>query len=140
MPPDAGRLSAADMNAKAPKTPTAHAPIDIGSQNLKTRIMFMKRAGTPRSAMSRAPQTATSGRAMKYPMRATFLSPGSPNRSAMAAVKYAPPAIPPRKKYQTISISQPGVLSIATSLAARAERQHRAEADDERRSDRQERV
>src|ERR1051326_8823132 len=140
MAADDGRLSAAETNAKTPNTPTAHAPIDIGSQNLKTRIMFMKRAGTPRSAMRSAPQTATSGRAMKYPIRATFLSPGSPKRSAMAAVKYAPPAMPPRKKYQTISISQPGALSIATSLAARAEREHRTEADDERRPDRQERV
>jgi hypothetical protein len=39
-------------------------------------------------------------------MRATRLSPGSPKMSAMAAVKYAPPAMPPRKKYQTIIISQ----------------------------------
>src|SRR5438094_1049503 len=73
-------------------------------------------------------------------MRATFLSPASPKRSAMAAVKYAPPAMPPRKKYQTINISQPGVLSIAISLAARPECEHRAEADDERGADRQERV
>jgi len=41
--------------------PTAHAPIDIGSQNLKYSIMFMNRAGTPRSTMSSTPHTATSG-------------------------------------------------------------------------------
>src|ERR1051326_1904935 len=85
MAADDGRLSAAETKPKTPNTPTAHAPIDIGSQNLKTRIMFMKRAGTPRSAMRSAPQTATSGRAMKYPTRATFLSPAWPKRTAEAA-------------------------------------------------------
>src|SRR3990172_8054500 len=58
----------------------------------------------------------------------------------MAAVKYAPPAIPPRKKYQTIIISQLGILSIAASLPAVAEREQRAEPDEDRRADGQERV
>jgi hypothetical protein len=44
-----------------PKTPTAHAPSDIGSQNLKARIMFKNRLGTPRSAMSSSPHAPTSG-------------------------------------------------------------------------------
>ena len=60
-----------DTKANAPKMPTAHAPMDIGSQNLKCRIMFMKRLGTPRSAISSTPQTATSGSESKYPTRAT---------------------------------------------------------------------
>src|SRR5574341_1430855 len=58
----------------------------------------------------------------------------------MAAVKYAPPAIPPRKKYQTIIISQWGILSIAASLPATAEREQRPEPDEDRRADGQERV
>src|SRR5919109_883711 len=101
-----------DTKANAPKIPTAQAPIDIGSQNLKCRIMFMKRLGTPRSAISSTPQMATSGSESRYPTRATAWSRRDPKLSAMAPVKYAPPAIPPRKKYQTIDISQPGILSI----------------------------
>src|SRR5262245_5321318 len=60
----------------------------------------------------------------------------------MAAVKYAPPAIPPKKKYRTISISQPGALGIGPSLApaAIAKRQDRAHAHDQRRADREQRV
>src|SRR5574341_303480 len=41
-----------------------------------------------------------------------------PKLSAMAAVKYAPPAMPPRKKYQMISRCQPGLLSMLVPLAA----------------------
>src|SRR3990172_8524359 len=58
----------------------------------------------------------------------------------MAAVKYAPPAIPPRKKYQTIIISHPGVLSIGVALPTVTKRHQRAQPDDERRADREERV
>src|SRR6266404_1439586 len=58
----------------------------------------------------------------------------------MAAVKYAPPAMPPRKKYQTIIISQWGGLSIGPSLAPFPEREHDAEAYHQRRADRQQRV
>src|SRR5205823_1229275 len=58
----------------------------------------------------------------------------------MAAVKQAPPAIPPRKKYQTIIISQPGVLSIVAPLPPVAECEQGAQADDQRRADGQERV
>src|SRR3989338_10568315 len=58
----------------------------------------------------------------------------------MAAVKYAPPAIPPRKKYQTIIISHPGVLSIGAPLPAVTKPHQRAQPDDERRADREERV
>src|SRR2546427_6952224 len=49
-------------------------------------------------------------------MRITLLSRGPPKLSAMAAVKYAPPAMPPRKKYQTMSQCQSGDLSIAVVL------------------------
>ena len=52
---DGDRLSTDDTKVNRPKTPTAQAPIDIGSQNLKVRIMFMNRVGTPRSAMSKSP-------------------------------------------------------------------------------------
>src|SRR5512146_2375125 len=48
--------------------------------------------------------------------------------------------MPPRKKYHTISMCQPGVLSIAASLSAAAEREERAEADRDRRPDRQQGV
>src|ERR1700674_3802061 len=41
--------SAEDTKAKRPKTPSIHAPIDIGSQNLKFIIMFMKRLGVARA-------------------------------------------------------------------------------------------
>src|SRR5262245_15312648 len=59
----------------------------------------------------------------------------------MAAVKYAPPAIPPRKKYHTISRCQSGDLSIAVSLAAAVpERHDGADPDDERRPDREQRI
>src|SRR5205814_581785 len=57
----------------------------------------------------------------------------------MAAVKYAPPAMPPRKKYQTISIPQSGVLSIAASIPARPEREQRTKTHDHGRADRQQR-
>jgi hypothetical protein len=62
---DDERLSAAEANVNRPNMPTAHAPIDIGSQNLNTRIMLRNRVGTPRSAISRRPHAATSGSAMK---------------------------------------------------------------------------
>src|SRR6266851_726956 len=59
----------------------------------------------------------------------------------MAAVKYAPPAIPPRKKYQTISRCQSGLLSIAGPLpASLAERHDRGHAYQERGAHRQHRV
>src|SRR5438552_6778641 len=53
--------------------------------------------------------------------------------------------MPPRKKYQTISIPQSGVLSIATSgmaasVPARAQREQRSETDRRRRADREQRV
>src|SRR5512132_2846948 len=53
-------------------------------------------------------------------MRITLLSRGPPKLSAMAAVKYAPPAMPPRKKYQTMSRCQSGDLSIAAVLGGTA--------------------
>ncbi len=52
--------SAEETKVKTPKTPSIQAPIDIGSQNLKLRIMFMKRLGVPRSRISRTLQSATS--------------------------------------------------------------------------------
>src|SRR5438045_3418220 len=74
-------------------------------------------------------------------MRATFLSAGSPKMSAMAAVKYAPPAMPPRKKYQTIIISQCGALSMAVSVpTARAEGEQRPEPYEHGGADREQRV
>src|SRR5512132_2780623 len=48
--------------------------------------------------------------------------------------------MPPRKKYQTIIISQPGVLSIAASVPPVAKRQERSQSDHERRADREQRV
>src|SRR5262245_6252314 len=48
--------------------------------------------------------------------------------------------MPPRKKYQTIIISQWGVLSIAASLPAIAEGQQGAEPDHEGRADGEERI
>ena len=41
-------------------------------------------------------------------MRNTPRSRSLPKLSAMAAVKYAPPAIPPMKKYQTMRRCQSG--------------------------------
>src|SRR5262245_26328798 len=48
--------------------------------------------------------------------------------------------MPPRKKYQTIIISQLGALSIAASLPAATEGQQGAEPDHEGRADREERI
>src|SRR6266850_1300248 len=86
-------------------------------------------------------------------MRITLLSRGLPKLSAMAAVKYAPPAIPPRKKYQTMSRCQSGDLSMAAILgvtgapgiaaigpAPLAEGEQRSDAHEERRPDGQQRV
>src|SRR2546427_8684592 len=81
-------------------------------------------------------------------MRITLLSRGPPKLSAMAAVKYAPPAMPPRKKYQTMSQCQSGDLSIAVVLrlaawrlaAPLAERHEGAHAHQERRAHREERI
>src|SRR3989338_3661602 len=58
----------------------------------------------------------------------------------MAAVKYAPPAMPPGQKEQTNIISHSGLLSTPASVPALAERQQRTEPDDQRRADRQQRV
>src|SRR5438046_6836342 len=76
-------------------------------------------------------------------MRITLLSRGPPKLSAMAAVKYAPPAMPPRKKYQTMSRCQSGDLSIAAVLGgatALAEGHERAHPHQERRAHREERI
>src|SRR2546430_10017469 len=104
--------------------------------------MSINRAGTPRSPITSPPHTATTASESSYPTRATPRSRTEPKLSAMAAVKYAPPAMPPRKKYQTIIISQCGVLNIVApaSLSAVAEREQHADADHERGADRQERV
>ncbi len=48
---------AEDTKAKAPKTPSIQAPMDIGSQNLKCIIMLRKRLGVPRSRIRRMPHT-----------------------------------------------------------------------------------
>src|SRR5262249_27206541 len=107
-------------------------------ENLNVPSMLRKRVGTPRSRISRMPHTATSSSASTYPMRTTPRSRELPKLSAIAAVKYAPPAMPPRKKYQTISRCQPGVLSTVSLLsAALAEGHHRADADHEGGADRQ---
>src|SRR5438093_15196 len=71
----------------------------------------------------------------------------------MAAVKYAPPAIPPRKKYQTMRRCQSGDLSMAAILdltvraraglgraAALPEGEQRADSDEQGRADGQERI
>src|SRR5712691_4910226 len=69
-------------------------------------------------------------------MRTTSRSRCPPKLSAMAAVKYAPPAMPPRKKYQTISMCQSGGLSMAVPLSAPlAERHDGRHADQEGRPD-----
>src|SRR4030095_13819264 len=82
----------------------------------------------------------TGGRASRWRTRATLRSRALPKLSAMAAVKYAPPAIPPRKKYQTIIISQCGVLSLRAPLVAVAECQEHAEAYGQGRTDGEQRV
>src|SRR5262245_39224961 len=71
-----------------------------------------------------------------------MLSRALPKLSAMAAVKYAPPATPPRKKYQTISIVHCGFLSIAASASASpvAEAHHDPQADGDRGPDGEERI
>src|SRR5262245_45569975 len=59
----------------------------------------------------------------------------------MAAVKYAPPAMPPRKKYHTIKRCHSGDLSTVASLVAPlAEGHDRADTDDEGRPHRHQRV
>src|SRR6266478_4316480 len=85
-------------------------------------------------------------------MRITLLSRGLPKLSAMAAVKYAPPAMPPRKKYQTMRRCQSGALSMAAVLGVTAlgratigttslpEGEQRPHPDQQGRADGQERV
>src|SRR6266852_169680 len=60
----------------------------------------------------------------------------------MAAVKYAPPAMPPKKKYSTIIMPHSGVLSMAAPVSATtiAEGQERAQPDEDGRADREQRV
>src|ERR1700730_745648 len=147
IPSPSTKESADEAKAKAPKRPSIQAPMDIGSQNLNFMSMFRKRLGVPRSRMRRRPQTETRSSASTSPTRNTLLSLRLPKLSAMAAVKYAPPAIPPRKKYQTMSRCQSGDLSMAAVLgvaaigsAPLAEREERPDADEERRPDGQQRV
>src|SRR5882724_8387071 len=76
-------------------------------------------------------------------MRNTPRSRSLPKLSAMAAVKYAPPAMPPMKKYQTMRRCQSGVLTISIAAllsAAVAEGHEGAHPDEQRRAHRQERV
>src|SRR5262249_41753344 len=131
-----------ETNAKSPNTPRAQAPMDIGSQNLSARSMLRKRDGTPRSAISSRPQSATRGSDNRYPTSATRDDRGPPMLSAIAAVKWAPPAMPPKKKYRTIIIPHSGVLSMPTSVPppAIAEREERTEPDEDGRADREQRV
>src|SRR5919197_803446 len=138
---DEEKLSAEARNENRPKMPSPHAPADMGSENLNTRIMLRNRNGTPRSAMRSNPQAATSGSDKRYPTVAVRRSRTLPKLSAMAAVKYAPPAMPPRKKYSTIIISQSGVLSMVTPVPpALAEGEERAEAHQDSGADGEQRV
>src|SRR4026208_317052 len=76
-------------------------------------------------------------------MRNTPRSRSLPKLSAMAAVKYAPPAMPPMKKYQTMRRCQSGVLTISIAAllsAAVAEGDDRPPPDEQRGAHRQERV
>ena len=59
------KLRTDEAKVNSPKMPTAHAPIDIGSQNLKVRIMLRNRVGMPRSAVSRSPQSPVRGSAIR---------------------------------------------------------------------------
>src|SRR3989442_2444082 len=60
----------------------------------------------------------------------------------MAAVKYAPPAMPPKKKYSTIIMPPSGVLSRPTPVYVSGieEREELAQPDEDGRADRKQRV
>src|SRR5439155_25237808 len=60
----------------------------------------------------------------------------------MAAVKYAPPAMPPKKKYSTIIMPQSGALSMTTPVRPPAvtKREQSAQPDANGRANREQRV
>src|SRR5882724_2708056 len=70
--------------------------------------MCQKRDGLPRSKVSSAPEVTAPQNANEYAVRMTGRSSGRPNHSRVAARKYAPPAMPPTKKYGMMNHVQCG--------------------------------
>src|SRR5262245_54896317 len=104
-----------DSVTKMPKTSSAQAPTDMGDQYLKLgshvrllNSMCQKRLGRPRSRVRSNGQITIAGNATRKARRATPSSRVSPARRSSVPIRYAPPASPPKKKYQTMYHSHCG--------------------------------
>src|SRR3954469_21501232 len=86
--------------ARLPNTVSAHAPMDIGERVLKTRSMFKKRDGRPRSSTSSGGDGIS---AASETRRAIPGGGGSPARSQASATNAEPEAMPPVQKYSGTS-------------------------------------
>ena len=94
---------------EAPLAPRIHEPTLIGDVTLKTRNMFKKRSGRPRSETSSAGLTASPAMLM---YSAAFASGRLPvARAARPRIDEAP-ASPPVKRYHGISGCQTGSFRI----------------------------
>ncbi len=105
-PPGPQRIETSTLGVKSA---SVHAPTDIALWILKTRNMFRKRAGRPRSEMRSAGDTIAPAPATH---RASRTSVGSaPVSAPTAAITAAMPAAPPAKKYAGTSHVQTGAFS-----------------------------
>src|SRR5262245_35789628 len=128
-----------DTKANTLKIRSAQAPTDIGDQYLKftpkvraSTSMCQKRIGRPRSSVRRIGQITSAGKLTRKARRASGASRRSPISRRMAPIAYAPPARPPRKKYQTMYHSHCGGAAKCWTMALLApapvaEREHRAD-------------
>src|ERR1700733_5881502 len=90
-----------------PENPTnIHVPIDIGDRHLKTRNMFRKRRGRPRSEINNAGQIDAPISPTQSAKRMKFV--GASNTCAANAIHAEIPEVPPRKKYSGTSQVQVG--------------------------------
>src|SRR5712692_8561519 len=97
-----------DTKAKNPKSSSAQTPTDIGDQYLKLRLVWSGVTLTimcqnlsqpaPRSTVSRIGQIAVAGPATRKLILAAASSRESPDRRSNVPTRYAPPAIPAKKK------------------------------------------
>src|SRR5262245_54653210 len=113
-----------DTKANTLKIRSAQAPTDIGDQYLKfspkvraSTSMCQKRIGRPRSRVRRSGQRTSAGKLTRKARRASGASRRSPISRRIAPMAYAPPARPPRKKYQTMYHSHCGGTAKCWTMA-----------------------
>ena len=80
---------------RPPKAPRTQLPTLIGEVGFRTRNMFRKRAGRPRSTISKGGDTAAPTKATTSALRASRALPAT--RAPKASTAEAP-ARPPKKK------------------------------------------